>query len=62
LKLKISYALKIERALDQYARGGISFGAAAKQAGVSQTELSRHAYARDMEPPFSDKSLAEEIS
>ena len=35
---------------------------AAKQAGVSQTELSRHAYARDMEPRFSDETLAEEIS
>ena len=30
--------LKIERALDRYARGGISFGAAAHQAGVSQSE------------------------
>ena len=55
-------ALKIERALDHYARGGISFGAAAKQAGVSQPELARHAYAQDMEPPFSDKTLAEELS
>ena len=55
-------ALKIERALDQYSRGGISFGAAAKQAGVSQPELARHAYARDMEPPFSDETLAEELS
>ncbi len=55
-------ALKIERALDQYARGGISFGAAAQQAGISQSELARHAYSRDMEPPFSDETLAEELS
>lgn len=27
--------LKIERALERYARGGVSFGAAAHQAGVS---------------------------
>ena len=54
--------LKIERALDQYARGGISFGAAAHQASISQSELSRHAYARGMEPPFSPKTLAEELS
>jgi len=55
-------ALKIERALERYARGGISFGAAAQQAGVSQSELARHAYARGMEPPFSAETLAEELS
>lgn len=54
-------AMKIDRALAQYARGGMSFGAAAYQAGVSQSELSRHAYARGMEPPFSDDTLAEEL-
>jgi predicted HTH domain antitoxin len=53
--------LKIERALERYARGGISFGAAAHQAGVSQSELARHAYARGMEPPFSVETLAEEL-
>ena len=42
--------------------GGISFGAAAHQAGVSQSELSRHAYARGMEPPFSTETLMEELS
>lgn len=56
------HALKIERALNQYARGGISFGAAAQQAGISQSELARHAYARGMEPPFSEETLAEELS
>jgi len=55
-------ALKVERTLEQYARGGISFGAAAHQAGVSQSELSRHAYARGMEPPFSAETLTEELS
>ena len=55
-------ALKIERALEQYARGGISFGAAAHQAGISQSELTRHAYSRGMEPPFSAETLAEELS
>lgn len=54
-------AVKIDRALAQYARGGISFGAVAYQAGVSQSELARHAYARGMEPPFSDETLAEEL-
>lgn len=54
--------LRIEQALKRYARGGISFGAAAYQAGVSQSELARHAYARGMEPPFSAETLAEESS
>jgi hypothetical protein len=54
--------VKIERALDRYAHGGMSFGAAARQAGVSQTDLSRFAYARGLEPPFSAQTLAEELS
>ena len=43
-------------------RGLHSFGAAAQKAGVSQAELARHAYARDMEPPFSEETLSEELS
>jgi predicted HTH domain antitoxin len=54
--------LKIERALDRYARGGISFGAAAHLAGVSQSDLARHAYTHGMEPPFSAEAVAEELS
>lgn len=53
--------VKVERALERYARGGISFGAAAQQAGVSQTELARFAYARGMEPPYSAQTLAEDL-
>jgi predicted HTH domain antitoxin len=52
---------KIDQALDRYVRGGISFGAAARQAGVSRSDLARIAYARGMEPPFSDETLAEEL-
>jgi predicted HTH domain antitoxin len=52
---------KIEQALDRYARGGISFGAAARQAGVPRSDFARHAYARGMEPPFSAETLAEEL-
>jgi predicted HTH domain antitoxin len=52
---------KIDQALDRYVRGGISFGAAARQAGVSRSDLARVAYARGMEPPFSDETLAEEL-
>ena len=54
-------ALKIERALERYARGGMSFAAAAQQAGVSQSDLARHAYAQGMEPPYSAETLAEEL-
>jgi len=55
---------KIECALDQYARGRISFGAAAQQANVPQSvlALARFAYARDMQPPFSAETVAEELS
>ena len=53
--------IKIEQALDRVARGGISFGAAARQAGLSRSDLARHAYARGMEPPFSAETLAEEL-
>lgn len=54
--------LKIEQVLAQYSRGAISFGAAAQQAGVSQSDLARYAYAQGMEPPFSNETLAEELS
>ncbi|MDH3600239.1 MAG: hypothetical protein OEU26_11435 [Candidatus Tectomicrobia bacterium] len=54
-------AVKIDRVLEQYARGGMSFSAAAQQVGMSPSELARHAYARGMEPPFSDDTLAEEL-
>jgi predicted HTH domain antitoxin len=53
--------IKIDRALDLYARGGMSFGAAAERAGVPRSELARHAYARGLEPPFSTSTLAEEL-
>jgi hypothetical protein len=54
--------LKIDRALDHYSRGGVSFGAAAAQAGVSQSELARHAYSRGLEPPASEQTLSEELA
>ena len=52
---------KIEQALDRYARGGISFGAAAQEAGVSRSDLARRAYSRGMEPLFSTETVAEEL-
>lgn len=53
---------KIERALEQYLGGKMSFGAAAQQAGVSQTVLAQCAYAKGMQPPFSSQTVAEELS
>lgn len=53
---------KIERALRRYAQGGMSFQAAAQQAGVSLSALSLQAYARGMQPPASDQTLAEELA
>ena len=53
---------KIDKALDRYAQGGMSFGAAARLAGVTRSELARHAYARGMEPSFGADTLAEELS
>jgi predicted HTH domain antitoxin len=54
--------LKIERALERYMQGGISFGAAASLAGISRSEFSRYAYAHGLQPPFSPETLMEEIS
>jgi predicted HTH domain antitoxin len=54
--------LKVDRALDLYARGDVSFAAAAERAGVSRSELARHAYARGLEPPFSTLTVAEELA
>lgn len=52
---------KIDRVLKLYAGGRLSFGAAAERAGISQSDLARHAYARGLEPPFSTTTLAEEL-
>jgi hypothetical protein len=54
--------LRIEQALAQYQRGGISFAAAAEQAGVTQPELARAAYVRGFEPPFDATTAAEELA
>lgn len=54
--------VRVERALDRYACGGMSFGAAAQLAGVAQDDLARYAYARGLEPPISQETLAEAYS
>jgi len=53
---------KMERALEQYNRGGMSFGAAAQKAKVSQSDLASYAYSKGIEPPFSLTTLDEELS
>jgi hypothetical protein len=54
--------LHIEQALTRYQRGGLSFAAAAEQAGVSQTVLARAAYVRGMEPPTDPQMAVEELA
>jgi predicted HTH domain antitoxin len=54
-------ALHIEQALARYRQGGMSFAAAAEQAGVSLPELARAAYVRNIEPPFDQDMVAEEL-
>ena len=39
---------KVERALEKYSHGEISFGAAAHAAEISQAQLARYAYARGL--------------
>lgn len=53
---------RIDKALSLYMQGGVSFGAAAEHAGVPQSELARHAFARGLEPPFSNETLQEELA
>jgi predicted HTH domain antitoxin len=53
---------RVEQALAQYARGKMTLGAAAHLAGITEGEMARHAYARGLEPRFSDETLAEELA
>lgn len=55
-------AIKIEEALAAYARGGMTLGAAAQLAEVTEGEFARHAYASGLEPRFGLETLTEEIS
>ena len=52
---------KIEQALQQYKQGGMSLGAAAHIAGVTESEMARHAYAYGLQPSYSKETLAEEL-
>lgn len=53
---------KIDQALAEYARGHMTLGAAAQLAGISESELARHAYAHGLEPRFSSDTLTEELA
>ena len=54
--------LHIEQALTRYQQGGLSFAAAAEQAGVSVAVLARAAYVRGMEPLTDPLMAAEELA
>lgn len=53
---------KIEQALEQYARGEMTLGAAAHMAGIMEGEMARQAYARGLEPRLTEETLAEELA
>ena len=46
---------KIERALEQYSQGGISFGATAQLAELSQADLARHVWRGDWNHPLANR-------
>ena len=52
---------RIEQVLDQYKQGGMSLGAAAHMAGVTESEMARYAYAYGLQPSYSEETLAEEL-
>lgn len=54
--------LHIDSALERYQRGGMTFAAAAEQAGITQAELARAAYVRGIEPPYDQAMMAEELA
>jgi predicted HTH domain antitoxin len=53
---------RIEKALERYVAGEMSFAAAAELAGVRRDELAREAYARGLEPAFTEETVMEELS
>jgi hypothetical protein len=53
---------KIEQALERYARGEMTLGAAADMAGIMEGEMARQAHARVLEPRFTEETLAEELA
>jgi predicted HTH domain antitoxin len=53
--------LKIERALARYVAGGVSFAAAAQLAGLTREDLTRQAYARGVQPAYSEQTVEEEL-
>jgi predicted HTH domain antitoxin len=56
-----TYQLKVRRALEMYQAGAGSLGYVAEQAGLSKRDLIREARARDIEPPFDEQTVGEEL-
>ncbi|MCI0690668.1 UPF0175 family protein [candidate division KSB1 bacterium] len=54
--------LKIQEALLLYSRGLASFGRAAEWAGLSETEMIRHARASGVQPRWSEEMAQEELA
>ncbi len=53
---------RIEQALAQYTRGQMTLGAAAQLAGLTESEMARHAYAYGLTPRFTTDTLTEELA
>lgn len=53
--------VKVRKALEMYQQGDISFGRASELAGIREDDLSREAYSRGIEPPYSDEMIGEEL-
>ena len=54
--------LKIQEALLLYSRGLVSFGKAAELAGLSETEMIRHARVAGVQPRWSAEMAQEELA
>ena len=53
---------RVERVLEQYQLGEMSFAAAAEKVGISQSELALQAYVRGIEPRYDPEMVAEELA
>jgi len=53
--------MKIEEALLLYKKGLVTFGRGAELAGISRVEMARQAYARGIEPLWSEEMVLEEL-
>jgi hypothetical protein len=56
-----TYQLRVRRALEMYQAGAGSLGHIAEQTGLSKRDLVREARVRNIEPPFDELTVHEEL-